>query len=683
LRNRYFLLLDMVTLPLAACLAYLLRLEGIDLALYGGGLALFTSLVLIATLVAFSSTGVYSRYWRYASVEEGLLLAGNLLMVVFVAGVITLLAAPWLPGGGGFPRSIPVIFFFLGLTVTATPRFAMRLAARTGSGFRDKANGNGRPLQPVLVMGAGDAGALIVRELQNNPHLGLDPVGFLDDDLAKHDAHIHGVPVLGARSDIHETVRKFNVTQVIIAMPTAPGKAIREIVRECEAEGIRTRIIPGIYELLGGTVSVNQLRPVQIEDLLRREPVETDIGQVAALLRGRRVLVTGAGGSIGSELCRQISQSDPAEVVLLGHGENSIFEITNLLRRDIGRAGQRPVKEQGAATRPIYHPVIADVRDADRIRAVVAHYRPEIVFHAAAHKHVPLMETNVEDAITNNVAGTRCLVDACLAAEVGQFIFISTDKAVNPTSVMGATKRVAELIVQQAAQQSGRCYVAVRFGNVLGSRGSVVPFFQRQIAAGGPVTVTHPDVRRYFMTIPEAVQLVLQAAALGRGGEIFVLDMGDPIRIEDLAKDLVRLSGLEPGRDIDIVYSGLRPGEKLFEELFAEQEAYARTQHQKVFVCHNGNGGPAAWQGTLERGVEALLTAAKQGDGQDARRLLSELVPGFPIAVAGPGDAAGQHSWPKGPVKEPVKEPVKGPVKDNPTGSGPGSGMEIQDREAG
>lgn len=650
MRNRYFLFLDMATLPLAVCLAYLLRLEGLDLVLYGGGLVLFTVLVLIATLVAFWSTGVYSRYWRYASVEEMLLLAGDLLMAVFVAGVITLVTAPLLPGGGGFPRSIPAIFFFLGLTVTATPRFAMRIAARSTSGFRAREDGNGRPPQPVLVMGAGDAGALIVRELQNNPHLGLDPVGFLDDDLAKHDARIHGVPVLGARRDIHEVVRKFNVTQIIIAMPTAPGKTIREIVSECETEGIRTRIIPGMYELLGGTVSVNQLRPVQIEDLLRREPVETDTAQVDALLRGRRVLVTGAGGSIGSELCRQISRSDPREIVLLGHGENSIFEITNELRREVGRQG-RPGKDQTAGTRTVYHPVIADVRDADRIRAMVDRYQPDIVFHAAAHKHVPLMEANVEDAISNNVAGTRCLVDACLAAGVELFVFISTDKAVNPTSVMGATKRVAELIVQQAAQQSGRCYVAVRFGNVLGSRGSVVPFFQRQIAVGGPVTVTHPDVRRYFMTIPEAVQLVLQAAALGRGGEVFALDMGDPIRIEDLAKDLVRLSGLEPGRDIDIVYTGLRPGEKLFEELFAEQEAYTRTHHEKVFVCRNGNGVSAAQQGTLDRGVEALLAAAMQGDEQVARRLLSELVPGFPLAAPEPDDRARQDSRPKGPVK--------------------------------
>jgi FlaA1/EpsC-like NDP-sugar epimerase len=626
LRNRYLLLLDMVALPLAVWLAYLLRLDALDFGRYGAGLVLFTAVVLIATLIAFSATGVYSRYWRYASVEEMLLLAGDLVMVVFAATVLTLLAGPLLPGGGSLPRSIPFIFYFLALTVTATPRFAMRLAARSTSGFRASENGFGGPPQPVLVMGAGDAGALIVRELRNNPHLGLDPVGFLDDDLAKRNVRIHGVPVLGARTDIHDMVRKFNVTQVIIAMPTASGKAIREIVSRCEAEGVSTRIIPGIYELLGGTVSVNQLRPVQIEDLLRREPVATDTAQVNALLRGRRVLVTGAGGSIGSELCRQISRSEPREIVLLGHGENSIFEVTNELRWEFGWEG-RPGKSQPAGDGVIYHPVIADIRDADRMRAVIDRYRPDIVFHAAAHKHVPLMETNVEDAITNNVAGTRCLVDACLAAGVAHFVFISTDKAVNPTSVMGATKRVAELIVQHAAEESGRCYVAVRFGNVLGSRGSVVPFFQRQIAAGGPVTVTHPDVQRYFMTIPEAVQLVLQAAALGHGGEVFALDMGDPIRIEDLAKDLVRLSGLEPGRDIDIVYSGLRPGEKLLEELFAEQEDYVRTRHEKVFVCRNGIAHPVALQGMLDRSVDALLAAARQGNGLGARRLLSELVP--------------------------------------------------------
>ena len=630
LRNRYLLLGDLLLLPLAAYLSFALRLDGLSLGVYAPTCLVFAVLVLVVGPVVLWAAGVYGRYWRYASVEEMLLLGGAMLVIAAVTSAVGFLVFPYFPGILALPRSTPFTFFLLGLSAVALPRYMMRLTAR--SSYRDHVEGLGlgpdEP-QPVLIMGAGDAGAMIVRELKSNPQLGLEPVGFLDDDLGKHDVRIHGVPVLGDRSAIHNIVRRYNVAQVIIAMPTAPGRTIREIVDICEEVGVRTRIIPGIYELLGGQVSVNQLRPVQIEDLLRREPVKTDTRQVAALVHGRRVLVTGAGGSIGSELCRQISRYGPAEVVLLGHGENSVFDICNELtwrvERRRGRNGEG--QQAGGVT---YHPVIADVRDGDRIQAVFARHRPEIVFHAAAHKHVPLMESNVEDAITNNVLGTRCLVEASLTAEVSHFVFISTDKAVNPTSVMGASKRVAELIVQQAAETSRRRYVAVRFGNVLGSRGSVVPFFQKQIAAGGPVTVTHPDVRRYFMTVPEAVQLVLQAAAFGRGGEVFILDMGDPVRIVDLANDLIRLSGLEPGQDIEVVYTGLRPGEKLFEELFADQEAYTRTHHEKIFVCRNGAKGTVPAGRDLTAGVEELLSAARRGDTAEARRLLAALVPGFP-----------------------------------------------------
>ena len=349
-------------------------------------------------------------------------------------------------------------------------------------------------------MGAGDAGAMIVRELKNNPHLGLEPVGFLDDDLGKHDVRIHGIPVLGDRQAIPEMVAAHKVKLVIIAMPTASGKTIREIIAICGKAGVETRIVPGLYELLGGAVSVQQLREVQIEDLLRRAPVQIDAAQVATLVRGKRVLVTGAGGSIGSELCRQIARLEPAELVLLGHGENSIFDIHNELRN------VQTFKRSNVQT---LWPVIADIRDADRLHAVLGQYRPEVIFHAAAHKHVPLMESNEVEAVTNNVLGTRNLVRAAMQAGVTHFVLISTDKAVNPSSVMGTTKRIAELIVQQAARQSGQAFVAVRFGNVLGSRGSVIPYFRKQIAAGGPVTVTHPEMRRYFMTIPEAVQLVI------------------------------------------------------------------------------------------------------------------------------------------------------------------------------
>jgi FlaA1/EpsC-like NDP-sugar epimerase len=376
-------------------------------------------------------------------------------------------------------------------------------------------------------------------------------------------------------------------------MPTASGKTIREIVSICESVQVQTKIIPGIYELLGGTVRVNQLRDVEIEDLLRREPVQTDIAAVKELIQGKRVLITGSGGSIGRELCRQVFRCGPAELILLGHGENSIFAIHNELNQ-LGHSlspAANGHKSNGTASTlyssiklPRLVPVIADIRFLDRLQLIFEQYRPEIVFHAAAHKHVPLMEANPAEAVTNNIIGTRNLLTAALAVDVQRFVMISTDKAVNPTNIMGASKRAAELLVHRAGRESGRPYVAVRFGNVLGSNGSVVLTFKQQIAAGGPVTVTHPDMRRYFMTIPEAVQLVLQAATLGKGDEVFILDMGEPVKIVDLARDLIELSGLEVGRDIDIVFTSPRPGDKLFEELFINGEKHARTCHEKIFI---------------------------------------------------------------------------------------------------
>ena len=647
IRNRYLFLSDLCSLAAAAYVSYVLRLEKFDLGAHWPGLLLFTGLALVITPLIFGRAGIYSRYWRYASVEEMLLLAGAITIAVVLVGAISLAAVRFLPGDLLLPRSIPFIFLLLALGVTAGPRFALRLSARSTLRKRSKGMEHGAQPRTVLIMGAGDAGAMIVRELRNNPHLGLEPVGFLDDDLGKHDVKIHGVPVLGDRHAIPEVVAGYKVSQVIIAMPTASGAAIRDIMRICGETGVEARTIPGIYELLDGSVSVNQLREVRIEDLLRREPVHTDISAVSGMLQGKRVLVTGAGGSIGSELCRQILRCGPAQLVLVGHGENSIFEIHNeLMRLETGNwkleaetGIQQPTSSfQQPASR--ITPVIADIRFPDRIRAVFEHHLPEIVFHAGAHKHVPLMESNEVEAVTNNVLGTRNVVEAAVATGVERFLMISTDKAVNPTSVMGTTKRVAEIIVQQAAAQTGRLFVAVRFGNVLGSRGSVVPFFQRQIAAGGPVTVTHPDICRYFMTIPEAVQLVLQAAALGQGGEVFVLDMGEPVRIADLARDLIRLSGLEPGRDIEVVYTGLRPGEKLFEELFADSEAYTRTRHEKIFVCCNG-AGPRTVEGNSQMadGVQALIAAAQRGEAGEVRRLLRELVPEY----RGESGAADRH----------------------------------------
>jgi FlaA1/EpsC-like NDP-sugar epimerase len=446
--------------------------------------------------------------------------------------------------------------------------------------------------------------------MRANPALDMEPVGFVDDANAKVGAQICGLPVLGRCSQIPQLVTAHDIQRIVITMPSTPYPRQQEIIALCEETGVATHALPGVYEILAGHKTVDQLPRVDINLLLHRTTVETDQVQVAARLKGMRVLVTGAGGSIGGELCRQIARFKPEQILLLGHGENSIFEIGLDLRLSFPNLATRPV--------------IADVRDAERIDWVVQHYRPDIIFHAAAHKHVPFMEGCVHEAIANNVLGTRNVVHAAERYAVERLIMISTDKAVNPASVMGASKRLAELFVLSAACRSGRAYMAVRFGNVLGSRGSVVPVFQRQIAAGGPVTVTHPQMRRYFMTIPEAVQLVLQASHLGQGGEIFVLDMGQQVRIVDLANDLIKLSGLVPGRDIRVIYTGVRPGEKLFEELFLEQEEYERTRHARIFVARSES---QVSTDLLEPLVVELVGLSKRMQSQGDADLMRVLLP--------------------------------------------------------
>lgn len=630
IRNRYFLITDLFLLALAVYLSYVLRLETIVPESYRSGMLLFGGTVLVVLPIFFYGAKLYSRYWRYASLNDLLMLAGISATSILFASLVAFTLAAWLPAHPVIPRSIPFIFLFLAITVTAVPRLLVRMEAQF-SHSNGKQNGNGAFLKPVAIMGAGDAGVMIARELHQNPHLGMRVVAFLDDAPGKQGLHIHGIRVMGDRHAIPSLVHQLALEQVIFAMPTAPGKEIRQITAICRAAQVQIRIIPGMFELLDGTVSVNQLRKVQIEDLLRRESIQTDIAAVRDLLQGKRVLVTGAGGSIGSELCRQILRCAPAQLALLGHGENSIFEIHAELRgAGIGDQGSGS-KDQDPHS-PI--PFIADLCNPERLNSLLAEFRPDVIFHAAAHKHVPLMELNPAEAITNNVLGTRNLVQAALAAGVEHFVMISTDKAVNPTSIMGASKRAAELVVHQAARATGRNYVAVRFGNVLGSRGSVVLTFQKQIAAGGPVTVTHPQMKRFFMTIPEAVQLVLQASVLGQGGEVFLLDMGDPVPIVDLARDLITLSGLEVGRDIDIVFTGMRPGEKLFEELFVQGEQYERTRHEKIFISANA---ARLVPGHLDHSIFNLEKAARANDQAGILAELQRLLPefratGLPIA---------------------------------------------------
>jgi FlaA1/EpsC-like NDP-sugar epimerase len=538
------------------------------------------------------------------------------------------------------PRSIPFIFWPLALLVTGAPRFAVRLSAQYARRRPEPRHVATDQPQRVLVVGAGIAGTVVVREMLNNPSLGMEVIGWVDDDPRKRSAWIAGLPVLGNRRAIPQLVADYAIDLVVIAIPGAPGREVRDIVTYCERVGVPTKTIPGLYEMLGGTVSVNQLRDVQIEDLLRREPVQTDTEAVRRLIVGKRVLVTGGGGSIGSEICRQILRFEPSDLIVLGHGENSIFDSCAQLDQQLTAM----TRAQGTTlqTAPRVHPVIADIRSPDRIPAVFEHYRPQIVFHAAAHKHVPLMEINPTEAISNNVLGTRNLLDAATLAGVERFVMISTDKAVRPRSVMGASKRVAELLVHQTAWEIGKPYVAVRFGNVLGSRGSVLQTFKRQIAAGGPVTITHPDMKRYFMTIPEAVLLVLQAAVLGKGGEVFMLDMGEPVKIVNLAQDLIELSGLDVGQDIEIVFTGMRPGEKLHEELFIPGESYRRTEHQKIFVIESATGTVLPSQ--LNQELAQLEDATYTNNIAELMDTLLRLLPDFrpideaPTSVLAPAD---------------------------------------------
>jgi FlaA1/EpsC-like NDP-sugar epimerase len=608
---------DLALIALAVVGSFWLRLDVDRMREYGRTLLIFGALALLVKPVIFYLFGLYRRYWRYAGTRDLAIIALAALSATAVTSLgMTSLASLFLDFRP-VPRSIPIIDWLVSVSLVGGIRFAVRVLARERIPFvqpptDDPLKCSTEDQRRVLVMGAGDAGAMIVREMLENPGLGLEPVGLLDDDQSKVGMTIYGVPVRGTREVIPAIARRDQVDEVIIAMPTAPGKAIRRIVEICQEAGVDYKTIPGVYELISGQVSVQEMREVGIDDLLRRDPVEIDGRDGMQYLSDAVVLVTGAGGSIGSELSRQIAANEPERLLLLGHGENSIYHIFREIRDAFPHLDTRPI--------------IADIRHRDRLDAIFHHHRPDIVFHAAAHKHVPLMEHNVEEAVSNNVFGTRVLLEAAEAHETERFVLISTDKAVNPVNVMGATKRMAELLVQAAAKRTGLRYAAVRFGNVLGSRGSVVPLFQRQIAAGGPVTVTHPKMERYFMTIPEAVQLVIQAGALGEGGEIFVLDMGEQVRIVDLAEHLIQLSGLEPGRDIEIIFTEPRPGEKLSEELFADDEDPGCTKHEKILMAHGNN----CWSNeTLSEHLKELKVLARNGSPGRVQAKLVEVLPRY------------------------------------------------------
>lgn len=620
-RNRVVFAGDLFLIVVAALGSFVLRLELGERFIYYLPQALrMTALALLIKPIVYYYFGLYRRLWLYASIQELRLIiiaVSSASLLLSVAITLMTFYQIHVPGYLGFPRAVLVIDWLLSLVVVGGLRFSLRVLADTQS-----ANGAfpGRTRR-VLVVGAGDAGALVVREMQKNPQLKLSPVCYLDDNPTKQKQQIHGVPVLGTLLDLARIVSMWRIEEVIIAIPSAPGRVVRQVADVCRTKGVPFRTMPGIYELIGGKVSVNRLREVEITDLLRREPAHIDDRLVGESLGGQRVLITGAGGSIGRELCRQVSRWGPLELILLGHGENSIYETLVEMEENYPSLA--------------FHPVIADIRDLDRLGSIFEDYRPQVVFHAAAHKHVPLMEANVEEAVTNNVLGTRNVVEVALNFDVERLVMISTDKAIRPSSVMGATKRIAESQVLDAAHRSGQAFSVVRFGNVLGSRGSVIPSFKRQIARGGPVTVTHPDMKRYFMTIPEAVHLVLQASAMGHGGDVFVLDMGEQVRILDLAEDLIRLSGLEPGKDIEIVFTGIRPGEKLSEELWDQGASYKPTDHPDIVLLADEdllNGL------SLQQAVNDLIHLAREGDSTAIINILDTYIPGAAVRSTPPPD---------------------------------------------
>lgn len=539
---------------------------------------LFSGLIvaLPLMLLAYVGFGLYSCLWRYASIKELI----HIVVAVSVSSLLILFPVYRLLYPG-FSRGVIVLMWIFNVILAGSTRLVMRIR-RDILGARSNASPKNNAVR-TLIIGAGSAGNMLIKELQQHNPNGYKVVGFVDDDERKVGFKISGVPVLGTTKELPQLIQDNDIELCVIAMPSAPGRVVRSIVEQCEKTGVKLKTLPGIYELIDGKVDVKSIRDVQIEDLLGRQEIKINLEQISGYLRGQVVLVTGAGGSIGSELCRQIARFSPKLLVMLGHGENSIFSI------------EMEFKDKYPNINVVA--VIADVRDSERIDEVFAIYRPDVVFHAAAHKHVPLMEKNAGEAIKNNVFGTKNVAIAADKYGVERFVLISTDKAVNPSSVMGATKRAAEIVIQLLTKGSKTKFMAVRFGNVLGSRGSVIPMFKKQIERGGPVTVTHPEMKRYFMTIPEAVQLVIQAGAMGEGGEVFVLDMGEPIKILDMAKDLIRLSGLEPGKDIAIEFTGMRPGEKLFEELLTAEEGTSVTKHEKIFVAKCVD----LYDGTLEQ----------------------------------------------------------------------------------
>ncbi len=610
-RRLIVFLCDTLLISLALCLAFLLRF---DFTIPPQQLDLFWECLLVVMIVkplVFVVTGFYNSLWRYASVQD----AVEILKGVTLSSILAVSAVFFLRQFTPIPRSIFVLDWFLLFTLMAASRMVWRIVRETYVVSRSCDGPR------TLIVGAGEAGSLLLKEIRRQPHAAYSVCGFVDDDPEKKGMKLHGIPVLGSAKQLKALIIANEIEDVIIAMPSADGKTLRGIMDSCKNANVTFKTLPSIGELINGTLTISQIKNVEIEDLLGREPVVLDRELIGGYLSGKRVLVSGAGGSIGSEICRQVAQFGPEKLILLEQAETPLYEIEKEL---IARFPEVRIL-----------PLVADVRDRDKIMLAFEEFAPEVVFHAAAYKHVPMMEYNPAQAVLNNVFGSRNIADAAHQFKARNLVMISTDKAVNPTNVMGATKRAAEIYIQALSRVSSTRFTTVRFGNVLGSNGSVIPLFKEQIAKGGPVTVTDKRVIRYFMTIPEATQLVLQAGSMGSGSEILVLDMGDPVRIIDLAEELIRLSGLTPYEDIEIVVTGLRPGEKLFEELLIDGEGVLPTAHSKIKVLEPVH---IALQPVRDE-LDVLYEGARSNSVHELMESLKRLVPEFKPSYSFIGDA--------------------------------------------
>ena len=560
--------------------------------------------VLAIKLAIFWQFGCFKGWWRYVSLPDLIqIVKANLLgSTIFVAYAVLIYRLDQIP------RAVLVLDAIFCFLFIGGIRFITRIYREY---YHPDSTRSNVVKTRVLLVGAGDAGQLIAREVRSNIHLNFALIGFIDDDPIKKKTTIQGLKVLGTQIDLNRIVDAYGIEEIIIAIPSATGKEIRSIVERCQRADVRFKILPGVGDLIDGRVSVQQVRDIDLNDLLGRDPILLDKDQISHYLEDKRVLVTGAGGSIGSEICRQVASFNPQKLILFENGETPLFLIEQELTQQFSEL--------------MIVPIVGDVRNRSRVNAIFAEQMPQVVFHAAAYKHVPMMEKNPAEAVNNNIHGTQLTADAADRFGVEKFVMISTDKAVRPTSVMGTTKRIAEMYVQALNKCSKTSFVTTRFGNVLGSSGSVIPTFKQQIANGGPVTVTHPEVTRFFMTIPEATQLVLQAGSMGHGGEIYLFDMGEPVKILSLAEKLIRLSGLQLHDDIEIIYTGLRPGEKLYEELLLDDEGVLPTPHHKICIAQSS----APSLNELVKSINALVGDAKVMDLDGVRQKILQLVPEY------------------------------------------------------